>query len=174
MSKTRALLVVALMTAGLLAGIGTATAAPKGGYSQPTVQWVSPTVLASSHAGGGGAIVQARYQCWGGDVGTHLFIAVKQGELISPENTGSANATAFYSTNWGSDGPSLALHCDGASHNQSFRLVNDPYWWNTAAAPKLVSGSALIQFCLFDSTSSEGSDSGFALDYSMGTVKVLN
>jgi hypothetical protein len=81
--------------------------------------------------------------------------------------------TAFYSTNYNSDGPALTLHCDGSSHTQTFRLKNDPYWVNTAQNLPLTSGPALVQFCLFDSTSSEGSDSGFAFDYSMKTVRVL-
>jgi hypothetical protein len=170
MRRTRAALVAAATAAAALSGGGAATAAPAS-YAEPTVSWVSPTVLTGS-AGGGFAMVQARYRCSGGDVGTHLYIAVKQGPTIGPENTSSAGATAYYSTNWGTDGPALSLHCDGAEHTQQFRLKQDPYWGH--APTPLAAGPALIQFCMFDSTATEGAENGFVLDYSMGTVRVLN
>jgi hypothetical protein len=173
MRKASALLLAVATSSALVAAGGVASAAPAT-YAQPTVESISSTVLASS-ANGGFALVQARYTCYGGDEGTHLFIAVKQGPDVSPENaSASPTTTAFYSTNYNSDGPGLSLHCDGATHTQTFRLKNDPYWWNTAAAPRLTSGPALVQFCLFDSTSSEGSESGFTLDYEMKTVRVLH
>jgi hypothetical protein len=172
MRRTRALLVAAVAASAVVGAGGIAAAAPAT-YQQPTVESVSSTVIASP-AGGGFALVQARYRCFGGDAGTHLFIAVKQGPGVSPENPSSSpSMTAFYSTNYNSDGPALRLHCDGASHTQMFRLKNDPYWVNAQQGLQLTSGPALVQFCLFDSTSSEGSDSGFAFDYSMKTVRVV-
>jgi hypothetical protein len=172
MRKTPTLLAAVATTATVLAGGSTAIAAPAT-YAQPVVESVSSTVLASP-ANGGFALVQARYRCYGGDAGTHLFIAVKQGPGVSPDNPSSSpSMTAFYSTNYNSDGPALSLHCDGASHVQTFRLKNDPYWVNSAQNLSLTSGPALVQFCLFDSTSSENAESGFAFDYSMKTVRVL-
>jgi hypothetical protein len=155
-------------------GLGSTASAAPATYNQPVVESVAATVIASS-ANGGFALVQARYRCWGGDVGTHLFIAVKQGPDISPESPSSTlTTTAFYSTNWNTDGPSLSLHCDGASHVATFRLRNDPYWGKASQHLPLVSGPALVQFCIFDSRATEDLSSGFAFDYTMKTVRVLH
>ena len=172
MRKASALLLAGATSVALAGFGGTASAAPAT-YAEPTVDSISATVLASP-ANGGFALVRARYTCSGGDEGTHLYIAVKQGPDVSPENASSSpTTTAYYSTNYNTDGPALSLHCDGATHTQTFRLTNDPYWWNSAAAPLLTSGPALVQFCLFDSTSAEGSESGFAFAYEMRNVRVL-
>jgi hypothetical protein len=173
MPKPIQAILLAATTALSVVGLGgTASAAPST-YDQPIVSSVSGTVLAS-FANGGFALVQARYRCYGGDVGTHLFIAVKQGPDVTPENPSSSETTtAFYSTNWNTDGPSLTVHCDGASHTGTFRVRNDPYWWDTAASPALVDGAALVQFCLFDSKATEDLSSGFAANYEMKTVRVL-
>ena len=172
MRKTPTFLVAAATTAAVLGAGSTALAAPAT-YAQPVVESVSATVIASP-ANGGFALVQARYRCYGGDAGTHLFIAVKQGPGVSPENPSSSpSMTAFYSTNYNSDGPALSLHCDGSTHTQMFRLKNDPYWVNSQENLPLTSGPALVQFCLFDSTASENASSGFAFDYSMKTVRVV-
>jgi len=178
MHKVRAFLVatatVSVLVGTMLVGSATGASAAPATYQEPTVQSISDTVLASS-ANGGFALVHVRYRCYGGDVGTHLFIAVKQGPDISPENaTATDSTTAFYSTNYKSDGPGLSLHCDGASHSQTFRLKNDPFWGKADQNLPLTNGPALVQFCLFDSTSSENSDSGFIFDYEMKTVHVVH
>jgi hypothetical protein len=164
MRTTRALLVAVTTTAALLTMGGTASAAPST-YAAP---WAQVNTVTASSAHGGFAMVTARYRCYGGDVGTHLFIAIKQG-TVSVEHSSTedpaVHLTAFYSTNWNSDGPSLSLHCDGASHMQSFRLKNQP-GWNSL----LTAGTALVQFCLFDST---GSEAGAYFDYSMKTVRLV-
>jgi hypothetical protein len=173
MRKTRAFLVAAATMSALVGAATSASAAPAT-YQEPTVQSISTTVLASS-ADSGFALVQARYRCYGGDTGTHLFIAVKQGPDVSPVNPSSSpSMTGFYSTNYKSDGPGMSLHCDGASHSQVFRLKNDPYWLKAQQNLPLTSGPALVQFCLFDSTSTENSDTGFVFDYEMKTVRVLH
>ena len=142
---------------------------PQGTYASPVVEWISPVV----HASGDTAVVHAKYKCSGGNVGTHLFIAVKQGPLVNAtDHTTSDWADTFYSTNYNSDGPGLSLFCDGRSHNVSFVLEPDPYFaFGHPDAPPLTSGQAFVQFCLFDSTGNE--ETGFAFDYSMRKV-VLN
>jgi hypothetical protein len=148
---------------------GMAAAKPIPPYQDPIVGWVQPTVLAH----GGTAVVHAHYTCFGGNIGTHLFIAVKQGpEVNATGHTASDFAVTFYSTNWKSDGPGLRLRCNGVAQNAKFVLRPDPYWANAGNnPPRLAAGRAFIQFCLFDSTSSEDNlDHGFAFHYSMGKV----
>lgn len=148
-----------------------ATAAPPSAstYRPPVVQWVSPVVHALANSTS--AVVHAKYRCSGGNVGTHLYIGVKQGpEVNATTHTSSQYARTFYSTNWNSDGPGLSLNCDGVSHNTSFVVKPDPFF--NPDAPPLTSGQAFVQFCMFDSTSSEGSEQGFAFDYSMRKVVV--
>lgn len=153
--------------------VGTSAATASPAYSPPTVSWVSPVVHALSHSGS--AVVHTRYTCSGGDVGTHLFIGVKQGPDVNATNhTSSEFAKTFYSTNWNSDGPGLSLHCDGVTHNVKFVVKPDPYWAHADSAPPLTSGQAFIQVCVFDSTNTgEGDPNGFAFNYSMKKV-VLN
>jgi hypothetical protein len=164
---------VALAGAALVAAMtGTATAAkPTPQYANPVVNWIQPTVVAHQD---GTATVHAHYTCWGGNVGTHLFIAVKQGPQINAtDHTSSEFAVTFYSTNWNSDGPGLSLNCTGEQQNALFELQPDPYWAHAGDnPPPLAAGPAFVQFCLFDSTSSENSEQGFAFDYSMRKVVV--
>ena len=93
------------------------------------------------------------YTCSGGNVGTHLFIGVKQGpEVNATDHTSSQFANTFYSTNWNSDGPGLSLDCNGRQQNATFVVKPDPFFWNAANAPLLSAGTAFIQVCVFDST----------------------
>jgi len=172
---TRNRLVAALgAAAALTAGAaGAASAsAPSSGYQAPVVEWVAPVVHAN--AADGSATVHGKYKCSGGNVGTHLYIGVKQGpEVNATDHTSSQYARTFYSTNWNADGPGLSLNCDGRSHNTSFLLKPDPFFWNAEHAPPLGSGPAFVQFCIFDSTNTgDGDENGFAFDYSMRKVVV--
>jgi hypothetical protein len=172
-ARNRAICAV-LATLGLVvATSGSATATrPSSGYQPPVVERVSPVVhaLADSSV----AVVHAKYHCSGGNVGTHLFIGVKQGpEVNATDHTSSQFAETFYSTNWNSDGPGLRLNCDGRSHNSSFVVQPDPYFWNAENAPPLNPGRVFVQFCMFDNTNQgENDPSGFAFDYSMKKVVV--
>jgi len=161
----------AAVVAGGAAGAASATA-PSSTYQAPKVEWVAPVVHAN--AADGSATVHGKYQCSGGNVGTHLYIGVKQGpEVNATDHTSSQYAETFYSTNWNADGPGLSLICDGRSHNVSFVVKPDPYFWNAEHAPPLSSGQAFVQFCLFDSTNKGDDDpNGFAFDYSMRKVVV--
>jgi hypothetical protein len=147
-----------------------AAAAPSSAYAPPSVQWVQPTVIA--HADGT-ATIHVHYTCFGGNVGTHLFIGVKQGpEINATDHTASQYADTFYSTNWNSDGPGLSLNCNGRMQNALFTLKPDPYFAFVApAAPLLSSGTAFVQVCIFDSTNTGETDpNGFGFDYSMRMV----
>jgi hypothetical protein len=170
MRNTRRVVVTTLTAAGLLAaGAGIAAAsAPSTSYQSPVVEWVAPVVHA--RAADTSAVVHAKYKCSGGNVGTHLYIGVKQGPQVNATtHTGSQYADTFYSTNWNSDGPGLSLNCDGFSHNARFVVRPDPLWAKANdAPPPLHAGQAFVQFCLFDSTGSE--TTGFAFDYSMKKV----
>jgi|1186.fasta_scaffold54305_2 hypothetical protein len=153
------------------AGVAAATP-PSSAYRPPVVEWVSPVVHAD--AAHGSAVVHTKYHCSGGNVGTHLFIGVKQGpDVNATDHTSSQFAQTFYSTNWNSDGPGLSLNCDGRSHNTSFVVKPDAFFWNAAHAPALTSGRAFVQVCVFDSTNKGEDDlTGFAFDYSMRKVVV--
>jgi hypothetical protein len=163
------IIATAVAVTGLVGtGLGVAQASPPArSYASPVVEWVSPVVHA---LGDGSAVVHGKYQCSGGNVGTHLYIGVKQGPQVNAtDHTGSQFADTFYSTNWNADGPGLRLNCDGFSHNASFVVKPDPYWAKANdAPPPLHTGAAFVQFCLFDSTGSE--TTGFAFDYSMKKV----
>lgn len=171
--RTRNRVVAVLGTAAALTG-GVAGAAaacpPPSAYRPPAVEWVAPVVHANT--ADGSATVRARYHCSGGNVGTHLYIGVKQGpDVNATDHTSSQYARTFYSTNWNSDGPGLSLNCDGRRHRASFVVKPDPYFWNAEHAPPLGAGPAFVQFCLFDSTNTgEGDPNGFAFDYSMRKV----
>jgi hypothetical protein len=165
---------VTLFAAGAVAAAtAPAVAKPSAAEAPPDVEWVAPVVHANADSGT--AVVHAKYRCYGGNEGTHLYIGVKQGpEVNATDHTSSQYARTFYSTNWNADGPGLSLNCDGVSHNASFEVKPDPWYWNAADAPALGSGQAFVQFCVFDSTAVGEDDlsQGFAFDYSMRKVVV--
>ncbi len=148
-----------------------AAAAPSTAYAPPTVHWVQPTVVASPD---GWATVHVQYTCFGGNIGTHLFIGVKQGaEINATDHTSSQFADTFYSTNWNSDGPGLSLNCNGRKQNAIFVVKPDAFFWNADNAPLLSAGTAFVQVCIFDSTNQGEMDpNGFGFDYSMRKVVV--
>ena len=164
-------------TVGLITvGLTLATALPAAAWEEDlgaTADFVSVV------AGPGGAALTMTYTCES-DVSpfSHLFVAVKQGGTVSPENpsTGDAHPTSYVSTNWKTDAGPNALTCDGTQHRQTVILKTDPYWAaNGGAARPLRAGPALIQICLFANAvdpEDENSPSDFALDYSMQNVVV--
>ena len=166
---------VGFASVGLVAAANApAVAKAKPAYAPPAVEWVSPVVHAI--AGSGSAVVHAKYRCYGGNEGTHLYIGVKQGpEVDATDHTSSQYAQTFYSSNWNADGPGLSLNCDGVSHNTSFVVKPDPYFaLGHPDAQALSTGQAFVQFCVFDSTAVGEADlsQGFAFDYSMRKVVV--
>ena len=168
-AKLPAALIVSAAIAVIAAG-PVAAAKPSSAYQPPVVSWVQPTVVA--HADGT-ATVHVHYTCWGGSVGTHAFIGVKQGpDVNATDHTSSQFAETFYSTNWNADGPGNALTCDGKQQNQQFTVKPDPFFaLGNPTAPALSRGTAFIQVCVFDSTNQgENDPNGFAFDYSMRKI----
>lgn len=144
------------LPAALLAGPVDAAPAT---YKDPQVQWAG-----NVHVDGDTATVLAKYRCWGGNnEATHLWVSLKQGggiddftaaELAEMEGT-SGIAEAWYDTNVTGD---TALNCNGKWHVQRYTVARE---FGT-----LKRGSAWLQFCLFDSTSTDNNfPQGFAYAY---------
>jgi hypothetical protein len=127
-------------------------------YQDPQVHWAR-----NVHVHGATATVLAKYRCWGGNEGTHLWVSLKQGakisamtveELVSTNGT-SALADAWYDTH-------AAINCNGKWQVQRYTVSRE---FGTLKS----GGKAFLQFCLFDSTAESGPDAdlsqGFAYDY---------
>jgi hypothetical protein len=145
------------------AATGLATAAPALAEEVPppgtaTITQVRPTVLADAD---GTASVLFHYTCSSPTTTGHLYVAVKQGPGISPENTSSSDAVSYSSTNWHVDQGTNALVCDGRKHVLHAVLEPDPFF--PADAPTLSPGPALVQICVIDAT-------GLSMNYSMKPV----
>jgi hypothetical protein len=150
------------LTAAALVATGVGTAGPATAEEEPppgqaTITQVRPNVHASKDGSGD---VLFHYKCSSPDQLGHLYVAVKQGPGISPENTSSANAVAYSSTNWMVDQGANALRCDGRKHVIRAELQPDPFFLGEA---KLSRGPALVQICVIDA-------SGLSLNYSMKPV----
>ncbi len=144
------------LPAALLAGPAAAAHAT---YRPPQVQWAG-----NVHVDCNTATVLAKYRCWGGNnEATHLWVSLKQGggiddfsaeQLAQMEGT-SLIAEAWYDTNVTGD---TALNCNGKWHVQRYTVAQE---FGT-----LERGSAFLQFCLFDSTSTDTNfPQGFAYEY---------
>lgn len=163
MRGTRIILAATLaLPAALLAGPAGAAEAT---YQPPEVQWAG-----NVHLDGDAATVLAKYRCWGGNnEATHLWVSLKQGggiddytaeQLAQMEGT-SQIAEAWYDTNVTGD---TALNCNGEWHVQQYTVARE---FGT-----LERGSAFLQFCLFDSTSTETNfPQGFAYNYVKADVR---
>lgn len=157
----------ALATAALALSVAPATAAPVD-YAPPEVSWTGSTVHLAPD--GSAAYVLGKYRCYGGEEGTHLWVSVKQGEALSPENTSSQFADAWYDTNYMfEESPAgLTVDCDGRWHTTRYELR--PSTWGDFG--DFHDGEVLVQFCLFDSTATEDGAEGFAFDYAMTPIYV--
>ena len=129
-------------------------------------------------AGPGATTVKIRYTCHT-DPGamSHLYVGVKQGPNVNTgEGSSSNSADTFYSTNWKSDSGVNALNCNGVEHTQTIVLKPQPGF--VAKVPRLHSGPALVQICVFDNVTEFGDegpvDGGFGFDYSMQNVHAGN
>jgi hypothetical protein len=129
-------------------------------------------------SGPGATTVSVTYTCSSTESPiAHLFVAVKQGPNVDLDHTSSPSADTFYSTNWKSDAGPNALNCDGVEHTQTIVLKPQPGF--EATVPRLHSGAALVQICVFDNVtqfSDEGEplDGGFAPSYTMQQVHAGN
>lgn len=174
--RTTQVLAAAALVAGSMLGTatGTATAAEAPG---PTVQWVNGNVIVSA-TDHDVATVTGKYRCFGGnDDQTHLWVSVKQGPQVNTtDHSSSSWADSWYDTNWNSDpvthAPLTTLVCDGTWQvtRATVKRVASVPWVPGRTWGQLQDGSALIQFCAFDSSGSE--ETGSASVYQMGTVRV--
>ena len=143
-----------------------ATTSTSSGYQNPEVAWVYKAYI---HKNMSSAAVLAKYRCWGGDTGTHLWVSLKQGpkisamtpeELVNAEGT-SALARNYYDSHPGDDPGTTGIHCNGEWQVQRFTVHKQK--------GQLRPGRAWLQFCLFDSTADSGPDAdlshGFAYSY---------
>jgi hypothetical protein len=139
-----------------------------------------PTAAFAGHlvAGPGATTVGITYTCNNTEGAiSHLYIGVKQGpEVNTGEGSTSASAATFYSTNWKSDSGPNALNCDGVQHTQTVILKPQPGF--DATVPRLHSGPALVQICVYDNVTEFGEegpvDGGFAASYTMEQVQAGN
>jgi len=157
-----------MAAAGLLTvSVGGPVQAEKATYKPPKVAWAGHV-----HAKGGVATVLAKYRCFGGNEGTHLWVSLKQGggikgktakQLSNMEGT-SKLARAWYDTN-AVDPSRTTINCNGKWHVHRYTVAREK--------GTLHRGSAFLQFCLFDSTSDPtGQDlsKGFAYKYRLAHV----
>ena len=120
----------------------------------------------------GTATVHVQYTCSGGNVGTHLFIGVKQGpEVNATDHTTSQFAEHVLQHELERRRSRPEPRLQRPEQNARFVVKPDPFFWNAANAPLLSAGTAFVQVCVFDSTNTGEMDpNGFAFDYSMRKV----
>lgn len=159
------------VTGAMTVGALTLTSAPAlaAGAPQPTTAYMGGVVVTN----GTTATVHISYTCTSVvSARNHLFVAVKQGPDVSPQNSSSetAHITSFLSTNWNSDARPNALTCDGKRHEQKIVVKPQPGF----DSGPLLTGTALVQICVFDNITGadENGDpiGGFAPSYTMRHV----
>jgi hypothetical protein len=145
-------------TAGLILSPAAAQATE---LPTPEVAWLHDNVIVTG-ANGAEASVLAKYRCYGGETGTHLWVSVKQGGTNLEGEHSSARAKSWYDTNYqyAEDPAGQTIDCDGNWHTTRFTVKLVDGW------QKLDDGPAWVQFCVFDSTG------GFGYSYGWKTVKV--
>jgi hypothetical protein len=142
-------------------------------YREPEVQWVH-NVKANPDT----ATLLAKYRCWGGNEGTHLWVSLKQGGGIddlmglSQEELGQVEGTSAIAASWYESHPTNVV-CNGKWQIQEFtvaRVMGIPDYHPDPWEP-LTDGPAFLQFCLFDSTNTGDLSHGFAYLYKFVDVK---
>jgi hypothetical protein len=157
----------ALVIAGIAVPAASATAAE---LPAPEIAWVGDHVVAN----GGNAFIQAKFRCWGGETGTHLWASIKQGGPDPTAEGSGMTSAAWYDTNYqyANDPAGQTIDCDGRWHVQRFtvKLVDHPFGTDYVSG-SLQNGAAWVQFCVFDSSASaDGAPTGFASDSGWKTV----
>jgi hypothetical protein len=120
----------------------------------PEVSWVGDNVVVSADRGE--ASVLAKFRCYGGEEGTHLWASVKRGENLQAEGSGGW-ATSWYDTNYQyQDNPAgQTIQCDGRWHATRFTVKR------VEGKGTLDRGPAWVQFCVFDSRGGFASVNGY-------------
>jgi hypothetical protein len=163
------------IAAGGLLAVGTALTPAAAAQADealpaPEVAWVNDNVIVTG-AKGEEATLLAKYRCYGGRTGTHLWASVKQGgEDLEGEHS-SARATSWYDTNyqWANDPAGQTINCDGHWHATRFTVKLVDGW------KPLADGPAWVQFCVFDSSATEDNfPTGFAYSYGWKAVNAPN
>ncbi|WP_270889564.1 hypothetical protein [Pedococcus sp. 5OH_020] len=136
----------------------------------PEVAWVGSHVVAN----GSDAYIQAKYRCYGGETGTHLWASIKQGGEDPTADGSGMKSTAWYDTNYqyANDPAGQTIGCDGHWHVQRFtvKLVDHPFGTDYVSQT-LQNGPAWVQFCVFDSSATDDNfPQGFAYSYSWKSV----
>jgi hypothetical protein len=167
------LAIAAAMTVAVVGG-GTASAqAAQVAYADPQVAWVHNVKSTDDSA-----TLVAKYRCWGGNEGTHLWVSLKQGGGISgpADELAQQEGTSAVAASWYDSHPENVV-CNGKWQIQQFTVYREqgiPGYHPEAWKP-LVAGPAFLQFCLFDSTAEAGPDAdlsqGFGYLYSYVPVK---
>ena len=165
----RLVLAAAVGLAAVVAG-GTASAqAAQVDYADPQVAWVH-NVKATADS----ATLIAKYRCWGGNEGTHLWVSLKQGGGISgpADELAAQEGTSAIAASWYDSHPEGVV-CNGTWQIQQFTVYREMGipGYHPEAWESLVAGPAFLQFCLFDSTATEDLSRGFGYLYSYVPVK---
>jgi len=162
-----------LAAAATLALAGTALPAASASAAElpaPEIAWVGQHIVAN----GSDAYIQAKFRCWGGETGTHLWASVKQGGPDPTAEGSGMTSDAWYDTNYqyANDPAGQTIQCDGRWHVNRFvvKLVDHPFGTDFVSG-KLQKGAAWVQFCVFDSSATDDNfPTGFASDSSWKTV----
>lgn len=157
-----------IATIAAAAGLAlSAVALPAAGASAaelppPEIAWVGNNVVVH----GSDADILAKYRCYGGETGTHLWASIKQGGPDPTAEGSGMTSTAWYDTNYqyANDPAGQTINCDGHWHTTKFtvKLVDHPFGTDYVSQ-QLAKGAAWVQFCVFDSSATDDNfPTGFA------------
>jgi hypothetical protein len=140
------------MTAAL---VPLSTASAEAELPAPEVAFVGANVVVA--ANGAEADVLAKYRCFGGEEGTHLWVSVKQDGVGLPGEGSSARARAWYDTNYqyAEDPAGQTIACDGRWHATLFTVKQ------VEGKEPLARRTAWVQFCAFDNRGNMASVNGW-------------
>jgi hypothetical protein len=167
MKLVRLAAAAALVAASAAVPLSSASAAE---LPAPEIAWVGKHVVAN----GSEAYIQAKFRCYGGETGTHLWASIKQGGEDPTAEGSGMKSDAWYDTNYqyANDPAGQTIQCDGKWHVERFtvKLVDHPFGQDYVSGT-LQNGAAWVQFCVFDSSANnEDPEQGFAYNYGWRTV----